>query len=504
MSTRPAFPGVARLLLLLLAAAPPVSHAELLHTEDFNTNGDGIRYTTGGAGVVLLTVEGNQEPAYWNRSTEVTGLGETVGVVVPAAGRRAVLLFQSAVPAAVLTPEALQLIDNTVKWLTGNTPGKVIVSPAVSGEGDVLLSERLTAAGYSVTDDNVAAALPGAATVALTIATSDATIPPTRFTRYGAPLLDFNAANHDDVLTSGIGQANLVFDPGEITIADAAHPIAAGLPGTFRFVTEAVGLDTVGTLLPESAKVIATYQYINPDSGQEETRPLLAVIERNAPLLGGVFRGFEGAGFWAGADLNEPTISADGCCTLPEEPRQLTLNPVNVAGKTDVRLTVALAATDIDFENSDYLRILIDPDGAGPSGFTQLVNFTTPTASDKFFADDAGNNRLSVAFRDVSYPIPAGATQLVVRIEASTTFFNEIVGFDNVRIHTGDLAQPPPVPSIRLTRQAAGLTLEFTGILQRSSTLLPGSWANIQGAASPYLIPQSELIGRNFFRAQAP
>ena len=45
------------------------SPAELLYTEDFNTNGDGTRYTTRGTGVVLLTVEGNQEPAYWNHNT---------------------------------------------------------------------------------------------------------------------------------------------------------------------------------------------------------------------------------------------------------------------------------------------------------------------------------------------------------------------------------------------------------------------------------------------------
>lgn len=500
MSTRTTFPVAA--CLLLLAATSLSSHAELLYTEDFNTNGDGTRYTTRGTGAVLLTVEGNQEAAYWNRSTEVTNLGEIVGVVVPAAGRRAVLLFQSAVPASVLTPEALMLIDNTVKWLTGNTPGNVIISPNVAGEADVLLSQRLTAAGYTVADDNVGGALPNAATVALAIATSGAALPPTRFTRYGAPLLDFNAPNHDDHLTSSIGQANLFFDPGDVTIANAGHPIAAGLPATFRFVTQAVGLDTVGTTLPESAKVIATYQYLNPDNGQMETRPLLAVIEKNAPLLGGAFKGFEGTGFWAGADINEPTISADGCCTLPEDPRQLTLNPVNVAGKTDVRITVALAATDIDFENSDYLRIMIDPDGAGPAGFTQLVNFTTPTANDKFFVDNAGNNRLSVVFKDVSYRVPDGATQLVVRFEAQTTFFNEIVGFDNVRIHTGDLPTTPL--TIGFARQGADLAIDFTGILQRSSTLLTGSWADIQGATSPYLIPQNDLVGSKFYRARAP
>ena len=492
---------IAAAAALFLVASSTASDAELLYTEDFNTNGDGTRYTTRGTGVVLLNVEGNQEPAYWNHNSAVTNLGEIVGVVVPAAGRRAVLLFQSAVPAAALTPEALTLIDNTVKWLTGNTRGTVIFSPSASGEGDFLLSQRLTTAGYTVTDDNVSVALPNATTVALAIATSGA-IPPTRFTRYAAPLLDYNAPNHDDHLTSSIGQANLVFDPGDVTIVAPAHPIAAGLPETFNFVNQPVGLDTVGTTLPEGATVIVTYQYFNPDNGQTEARPLLAVIEKNVPLLGGAFKGFEGTGYWAGADMNEPTISPDGCCASEADPRQLTLNPVNVAGRQDVRITVALAATDIDFENTDYLRIMIDPDGTGPAGFSLLENFTTPTANDKFFTDSTGNNRLTVAFKDVSFRIPDGATQLVVRFEAMSTFFNEIIGFDNVRIHTGDL--PSSAPTIGFSRQGANLAIEFSGVLQRSSTLLPASWSDIPGASSPHIILPQSLIQREFFRSRAP
>ena len=130
------------------------------------------------------------------------------------------------------------------------------------------------------------------------------------------------------------------------------------------------------------------------------------------------------------------------------------------------------------------------------------MNFTPPTANDKFFVDGAGNNRLSVTFRDVSYPIPAGATQLVVRFEAATTFFNEIVGFDNVRIHTGDL--PVTQPTIGFSRQGANLAVEFTGVLQHSTTLVTGSWADIPGATSPWLIPPNEVAGRKFFRSRTP
>ena len=419
---------------------------QLIYTEDFNTDGDGTRYTTRGRGLVLLSIEGNQEPSYWTHSSDVTKAGEVVGVVVPAAGRRAALTFQSAVPEALLTPDGLKLIDNTIKWLTGDKKGKVVMSPSAAGEGDLLLSARMTAAGYTVADDDTAAALPDAATVALAISTSGG-ITPTRFTRYGAPMLSFNASNHDDELLTSIGASNSSFDPGTITIADAAHPIAAGLPKTFQFVTEAVGLDTLGSTLPEKAKVIATYKFLNPDTNLEETRPLLIVVEKADGLLGGPFKGFEGAGFWAGADMNEPTVTPD-CCNTADDPRQLTLKAVSVSGKKDVRVTIALAATDIDFENSDFLRVMIDPDGAGPAEFTQIVNFTPPTANDKFFTDPAGNNRLAAVFRDVEFKISDGATDLVVRIEAISTFFNEIVGFDNIRIHSGPLVVTPPAPAL--------------------------------------------------------
>src|SRR5439155_10791410 len=62
---------------------------------------------------------------------------------------------------------------------------------------------------------------------------------------------------------------------------------------------------------------------------------------------GGPFTGFEGAGFFAGSALNK--------FPLTDPFRTLRLSPVNVAGKTAVKLTVALAATFLDFETSDFL-----------------------------------------------------------------------------------------------------------------------------------------------------
>lgn len=491
-------------LAIALASLSPPARGQLIYTENFNTNGDGTRYTTRGTGVVLLAVEGNQEAAYWAYNTDVTKLGEIVGVVVPAAARRAVLLFQSGVPEALLTPDALKLIDNTVTWLTGDKKGKVLISPSATGEGDLLLSQRLTTAGYTVADDDTTVALPDAATVALAVATSGTIAGVTRFTRYGAPLLDFNGPNHDDNLTSSIGLANSVFDPGEVTIVDTTHPIAAGLPKTFTFVTEAVGLDTVGTTLPENAKVIATYKFANPDTGVEETRPLLAVIEKGDGLLGGAFKGFEGTGFWAGADMNEPSITPD-CCASVDDPRQLTLNPVNVAGKTNLKLTVALAATDIDFESPDFMRISIDPDGNGPAEFTQLANFIPLTANDKFFADEAGNNRLSVVFRDVTYPIPDGATDLVVRFEAMSTFFNEIVGIDNVRIHSGNLPPAGPVGQpLELGKTVNGFQDDFTGATRDPNWKPRGPGGDLYKQEDGLLRVTVRLLDPNHLLYEAP
>ncbi|MBL9126415.1 MAG: hypothetical protein JNL97_02150, partial [Verrucomicrobiales bacterium] len=374
----------------------------------------------------------------------------------------AALVFQSAVPESMLTPEGQKLIDNTIAWLSGGKPGKVLFSPSAAGEGDVFISQRVTSNGYTVADDDTSAALPDPSTIAVAVSTSGG-VPATRFTRYAAPVLTYNGPNHDDMLTSSIGAGNSIFDPGEVSIVDTSHPIAAGLPPKFQLVNGEIGLDTVGTTLPEAAKVIATYKFANPDTGQEETRPLLVVIEKGDGLLGGAFKGYEGAGFWAGADMNEPTVTPD-CCATVEDPRQLTLKSVNVAGKRDLRITVALAATDIDFENTDFLRIMIDPDGNGPAEFSQLVNFTTPTANDKYFADGEGKNRLSTTFRDVTYKIPDGATDLVVRFDSTSTFFNEIVGFDNIRIHSGDLPPSGPVGQpAELGQTVNGFQDDFTG-----------------------------------------
>jgi hypothetical protein len=107
----------------------------------------------------------------------------------------------------------------------------------------------------------------------------------------------------------------------------------------------------------------------------------------------------------------------------------------------------------------------------------------------------------SIVAKDISYNIPAGATDLVVRFESNSTFWNEIVAFDNIRIHTGDLAAPKPLISIQ--RDADKVVLEFGGVLQ-SAASVTGPWTDVPGnPKSPHTIQKGSQGAAQFLRARA-
>src|SRR6185436_6372189 len=74
-----------------------------------------------------------------------------------------------------------------------------------------------------------------------------------------------------------------------------------------------------------------------PTGQLHQPRPFLIAVDRGAALLGGPLTGFEGNGFWAGADLNEPAYEPN--FMTPESPRSLTLPPVDVTGQSNVQVT---------------------------------------------------------------------------------------------------------------------------------------------------------------------
>ncbi len=232
---------------------------------------------------------------------------------------------------------------------------------------------------------------------------------------------------------------------------------------------------------------IAVDVYVPTGPDQEVPVPLLVLLNGptdtppGAVFGGGPFSGYEGTGFFAGSGLNkwnpEPIGDLGGY-------RTVRLQPINVAGKENVKVTVALAATFLDFETSDFLDIVAYPQGVGGPE-VRLARYSAPTGNDKYFVDvQNGNiNRLGLEFRDVTYDIPAGATTLVIEIRAATTWWNEIVGFDHIRITAGAVVSPPlrvesivQVAGQRVELTCSGGTLPF---LVQGATALPGTWVDL-------------------------
>jgi hypothetical protein len=207
---------------------------------------------------------------------------------------------------------------------------------------------------------------------------------------------------------------------------------------------------------------------------------------------GGPFAGFEGNAFFAGSGLNKFDAGV--------LPKTITWNaPINVAGKENLNLTIAAAATFLDFETSDFLRVYID-DG------NPLIDFTAPSGNDKYFNDQGTNGenptRLNLNFQDITYPIPAGTSTINLRIESTTTWWNEIVGIDNIRITSGELQTVEPTLSI--AREGDNIVVSWTGILQ-SAADINGPWEDVaDDTNSPIVITPDDQLPMQFGRAVAP
>ena len=204
----------------------------------------------------------------------------------------------------------------------------------------------------------------------------------------------------------------------------------------------------VDVLVPSGEDQVQTLPFLVLLNGPTDTPP-------GAVFGGGPFEGFEGAGFFGGSGLNkwnpEPIGDLGGY-------RSVRLKPVNVAGKQNLKVTVALAATFLDFETSDFLDIIAYPNGESSTPVT-LARYSAPDANSKYFVDVThGNiNRLGLRFQDVTYDIPAGATDLVIELRAATTWWNEIVVFDDVRVTAG-AAEPFRVSGVSLAGNDVRLT----------------------------------------------
>jgi len=302
---------------------------------------------------------------------------------------------------------------------------------------------------------------------------------------YDFRVLGYNSGAGGDLEVSvatsaGTGKTNLVESPGEWEVlgtAGATSPVK--LQGTLD-VTAYVAAGNVDNVSNPLMVLL---------NGPNDTPP-------GTVYGGGPFTGFEAPGFFAGSGLNK---------FLPDIfPKTLTLAPVNVAGKTNVQLTVALAATFLDFETTDYLDIVAFPNGAGSSEVL-LAHYAPPDGNTKYFVDitHANAHRLGLGFQDVTYDIPAGATDLVIEFRAATTWWNEIVAFDNVRITAAGTAPPPPASPLSIKLVGNKVEVTFTGGVLASATSLPGSWVDV-ATTSPYTVTLGAQAGAQFFRTHTP
>lgn len=230
---------------------------------------------------------------------------------------------------------------------------------------------------------------------------------------------------------------------------------------------------------------ISLTAYVPDVEGETEEIPFFVALGDNV-FGGGPFAGFEGNGFFAGSALNKFAMD------VPVKSLEFN-DPINVAGKDDLKLVFLASATYLDFETSDYLKIYVE-DGGDP-----LVLFTAPSGNDKFFDDkntaQGEITQLGLNMQEIVYDIPSGLDEIWLRIEANTTWWNEIVAIDNIRIISGELKVEPPTISV-VRNDDNSVTVTFNGTLQAAPTV-NGPWQDIPGESPIKLTPdQAQQFGR--------
>lgn len=391
-------------------------HAQLIYQENFEGNASG--YTLEDPGYEPQAPENGWSPGIWGLNT----LGPQIGLASNAPANRAAVLWNHdpVVLGDDFTSEALDVWVSLADWSMGvTTPAnraskKISFFPGYSAyEAVDVVRNKLVQAGY--TGANISEA--GADPLAIDPSQTDLVIYSSEqagavFVSLPVPLITFSAPDHDDNAIVGLGATLNFNDSVTLSVPQAYqnHPALGG-------------------------KAIA--QVEDPNTG--ELAPAIFVIDKGSPLLGAFNPDPEGDRYIVGSALNKFGSTLE---------RKLELKPVNVAGKTDVKVRVALAGVTSDFESGDYLIFEVDPDGSGPKGVEVVEEFwgvdDATSACNKGLsngdvAGQAGDICLTPDFADYTFPIPAGATDMVLSVRGLTTWGNEIFALDNIRIFSGNL-----------------------------------------------------------------
>ncbi|MGZ8938459.1 MAG: hypothetical protein ACXW32_04535 [Limisphaerales bacterium] len=340
---------------------------------------------------------------------------------------------------------------------------------------------------------------------------------------------------------NGITPADLVLeDPGphghQVVYGDATFAATGNYPFEVRSYNSGgggsleVSVSLVPTPVPDDAldtgfwevlstsgsgpvKLLAaanTTGYVASGADVQEETPLAVLL--NGPsdtppgsfYDGGPFSGFEGSGFIAGSGLNKWPFPVAG-----SDFRTLRLAPINVVGQTNVKLTIKLAATVVDFENNDFLDIIVYTNGP-TSNPTTLAHFRgVVSAVQPWLADEKENfnRRLTREFRDFTYDIPAGATQVIIELRAFTSWWTEILAFDDIRVTAGATSGGPD-PSLSIAKQGNNVVITFAnGTLQRTPALASNPaqtvWTDVI-ATGTHTVTPAQQGAAEFFRVRRP
>ncbi len=441
---------------VLALALRGTANAELLYQENFE--GDDSGYDIGDESYFPPTpseggVDTSWSPGVWGLNT----IADQIGLVQNAPARRAAILWDHTAFSDDFArePRDVDLVNRLGDWhyrSRARADKRIGFWGGYLEESVDLVRESLVGAGY--TDGNIVELLapedidPDNPELDLVIHSS--ALVSTEFSGLKVPVISFSASDHDDSGIAGIGQATTFDDAISLQVPTEFrdHPAlgAAGADGTIEWTVQGpTTLQGIGKT-HNGGKAIALVE----DPTTESLVPAIFVIEEGAPLLGAFNPDPEGDQYIVASALNKHGDMLE---------RILELDPIDVSGQTDLKMTVALAATAADFENSDYLIIEADPDGPGPQGFATIAEFygvdeTHDPTNDSGCLKGLSNGFEPGAVGDICLPadefgnytfdLPEGSTNLVLSFRLLSTWGNEIVGIDNIRVHTGDLV--PTVP----------------------------------------------------------
>lgn len=246
---------------------------------------------------------------------------------------------------------------------------------------------------------------------------------------------------------------------------------------------EVLGTSGASPVTLQSPAVVTAF--VASGSDVEVQEPLIVLLNGPAdapPGLfydGGAFSGFEGSGFIGASGLNKWPYPAG------QNYRSVRLRPVNVTGKPKVKVTVALAATVVDFETSDFIETWAYPNGANSTP-VRLSNFRgVQNAIQPWLADESEKfvRRLTKQFADFTFDVPAGATDLVLEFRVATTWWTEIAALDNVRVTSGDPVTAKPISDVKATVSGDQLVITFKDgtkpFILRGKATLDGPWVEL-------------------------